>query len=135
MARKLVIEEVKELDNLVIQPETESKSGEFEAQYNQEEGTVDFELADGTPVQVTSPKAKQFLLIEGFIKTAPEEYKTESFLIIKLASLCITKFGKKTKLTFDELLEVLEVEDIERVAAAIGYFRDKFEYLSRKSAV
>ncbi|MEA5603711.1 hypothetical protein [Nostoc sp. UHCC 0252] len=139
MARKLVIEEVKELDKAeVVQaqelPANEEESGEFQAQYNPDEQTVDFELLDGTPVQLKSPKAKQFLLMEGFIQTAPEEYKTNMFVLLKLASLCMTKFGSKSKLTFEELLEVLEVEDLERVAAAIFYFQDKITYLGRKSA-
>ncbi|MFN6460550.1 MAG: hypothetical protein RMZ41_001715 [Nostoc sp. DedVER02] len=133
MARKPVIEEVKELDKVeAALPEVE-KSGEFQATYNQDEQTVDFELTDGTPVQVKSPKAKQILLLEGFINTAPQEYKTDSFAMLKLASLCVTKFGDKAKLSFEELLELLELEDIERVAAAIGYFRDKLAYLGKKA--
>ncbi|MEH1957665.1 hypothetical protein [Nostoc sp.] len=133
MARKLVIEEVKELDKVeAALPEVE-KSDEFQAVYNQDEQTVDFELTDGTPIQVKSPKAKQFLLLEGFLKNSPEEYKTDSFAILKLASLCMTKFGKKSKVSFEELLEILELEDIERVAAAIGYFRDKLAYLGSKA--
>ncbi|MGV0103971.1 hypothetical protein NSTCB13_02617 [Nostoc sp. DSM 114160] len=131
MAKKLVIEEVKELDKVEVMQPIEEESNKFEAVYNQDEQTVDFELTDGTPVQVKSPKAKQFLLLEGFIKSSPEEYKTDSFAILKLASLCITKLGKKSKVSFEELLEILELEDIERVAAAIGHFRDKLAYLGR----
>ncbi len=137
MARKLVIEEVKELDKVEAAQSQDlaeiEKADEFQAVYNEDEKTVDFELTDGTKVQLKSPKAKQALLLNGFLKTAPEEYITTEMLMFKLASLCITKFGKKSKLTFEELLDILELKDMGRVVAAISYFRDFFEYLAEQS--
>jgi len=130
MAKKVLIEEVK-------QPQVEEvftlKSDEFKVNLDSDTQTVKFELTDGTSVEMKSPKTRQFLLLESFMKSAEDEYKTESFMALKLASLCITKFGDKDKVSFDELLEI-EIEDVERVAASLGCFRDKFEYLGRKSA-
>lgn len=134
MARKVIVEEVKEEVSVeAISLPKEIDSSEFQVEFNQEEGTVKFVLTDETPVEMKSPKTRQFLLLESFLKSADEDYKTESFIALKLASLCMTKFGDKDKVSFDELLDILEVEDIERVAASLSCFRDKFEYLARKS--
>lgn len=132
MARKVIVEEPKQED--IISLTQKEDSSEFSVEFNQEEGTVTFQLTDGTVVKMKSPKTRQFLLLESFIKSADEEYKTESFLALKLASLCITKFGTKDKISFEELIDTLEIEDVERVAAAIVCFRDKLEYLAGKSA-
>ncbi|UKO99362.1 hypothetical protein [Nostoc sp. UHCC 0870] len=134
MARKVIVEEAKEIAPVEsISLPKEVDSSEFQVEFNQEEGTVKFILTDGTPVEMKSPKSRQFLLLESFLKSADEDYKTESFIALKLASLCMTKFGDKDKVSFDELLDILEVEDIERVAASLSCFRDKLEYLARKS--
>lgn len=103
----------------------------FEAIYDESTKEVRFELTSGIKIKLKSPKAKQFLLLDSFVKNAPEEYKTESFCTLKLASLCICKYGDKDSVTFDELIDELEVEDIERVVAGLSFFRDKFEHLSK----
>lgn len=135
MVRKVIVEEPKQptQEEIVSLPEKE-QSSEFQVEFNQEEGIVNFKLTDGTPVQMNSPKTRQFLLLESFVKSAESEYKTDSFIVLKLASLCITKFGAKDKISFEELIDTLEIEDVERVAAAIGCFQDKFKYLAGKSA-
>ncbi|MBD2196614.1 MULTISPECIES: hypothetical protein [Calothrix] len=132
MAKRVVIEgtpsESPTLINNESQPiqEVEKKS---EIDFNAEEGIASFKLEDGTPVVMKSPKTRQFLLLESFMKSTEAEYKTESFIAVKLASLCITKFGNKDKVTFDELLDELEITDLERVAEAIMCFQDKLEAL------
>ncbi|ANV88495.1 hypothetical protein [Picosynechococcus sp. PCC 7117] len=114
--------------------ETKPNSDEFQAKFNPDTQTAQFSLIDGTPVEIKSPKAKQFLLLDSFINHASEEYKTESFIFLKLASLCITSFGDKDSISFEELVDLLEIEDIERIGASMSFFRDKFDYLSRKSS-
>lgn len=134
MATKRVVKEVDipVVDNL---PEVEAEDTSlFTANYDQDNQVVSFELTDGTPVVMKSPKAKQFLLLESFAKQAEQEYLTDSFVMLKLASVCITKYGKKDSITFNDLVDNLELEDIERVVSALSFFRDKLEYLARKSA-
>ncbi|AFY49008.1 hypothetical protein Nos7524_3208 [Nostoc sp. PCC 7524] len=134
MARKVVMEEMKQISsehtNSLV---SEGNNNEFQVEFNQEEGIVRFQLTDGTLIQLNSPKAKQFLLLDSYLKVAEEEFRTESFIALKLASLCITKFGDRDKISFNELLDILEIEDVERMAASLNCFRDKLEYLARKS--
>lgn len=113
-------------------PVESTESTEFQVEYNQEEGIASFSLEDGTAIVMKSPKTRQFLLLDSFMKSVDSDYKTESFVAVKLASLCITKFGDRDKVTFDELLDNLEITDLERVAAAIMCFRDKLEAVGRK---
>ncbi len=139
MRQKRVIEEVKELapqeDTLkeaeVFQSETVEESSEFKAEYDADAGIVSFELTDGTPVSMKSPKTRQFLLLESFMSTAEPEYRTNSFIALKLAALCITKYGKNPSISFDNLVDNLELQDTERLAAGLAFFQDKFEYLSK----
>lgn len=120
MARKIEIEDKQEkVDN----------STSFEAEFNEEEGLVSFHLTDGTPVEMRSPKTRQILQLESYIKTAPEDERTDSFVALKFASLVIIKFGDKSKISFDELLDNLEPFDIKRVAAALSLFRGILESL------
>lgn len=111
-----------------------SESNEFKVEYNPDEGTASFELEDGTPVVMKSPKTRQLLRLESFISSADPEYRTDSFTAVKLASLCISKFGDKDSVTFDYLLDELDFTDLERLAAALSCFRDKLEAITRKAA-
>ncbi|MFS0515146.1 hypothetical protein ACEYW6_10535 [Nostoc sp. UIC 10607] len=139
MRQKRVIEEVKELiaqedttiEAEVLQSETVEESSEFKAEYDADTGIVTFELTDGTPVSMKSPKTRQFLLLESFLNSAEPEYKTESFLALKLSALCIIKYGKNTSISFDNLIDNLELQDMERLAAGLAFFQDKLEYLSK----
>jgi hypothetical protein len=133
MPRKIIVPKTD------IQPEEFTKqnnepSDKFEVNYDSDKQQVKFKLLNGTEVEISSPKAKQFLLLESFIKSASEEYKTDSFIMLKLVSLCITKFGNKTSITFNELLDLLEVEDIERLVAGLTFFRDKFDYIAKRGS-
>lgn len=138
---KRVIEEVKELtpqedttiEAEVLQSETVEESSEFKAEYDADTGIVTFELTDGTPVAMKSPKTRQLLLLEGWISNVTEEYKTNSFIALKLAALCITKFGKNPSVSFDNLLDTIEFEDMERLAAGLAFFQDKLESLSKST--
>jgi hypothetical protein len=137
MARRVSEGVIQDTPNLIsseeITPQSDNPvlSTEVNTIYNQEEGKVSFSLEDGTQVVMKSPKTRQFLLLESFIKSVEPEYKTESFIAIKLASLCITKFGNEDKISFDNLLDNLEINDLERVAEAITCFRDKLESIAR----
>lgn len=134
MAKRVVIEGTNEQSPSLIS-NTQPNQINFKSDYDEEAGIVSFQLEDGTPVVMKSPKTRQFLLLEGFMKSVEPEYKTESFIAVKLASLCITKFGNKDKVTFDELLDELEITDLERVAEAIMCFQDKLSALTGKSDI
>ncbi|MBD2168062.1 hypothetical protein H6G04_27125 [Calothrix membranacea FACHB-236] len=114
-------------------PELPSESNEFKVNYNPDEGIASFELKDGTPVVMKSPKTRQFLLLESFMNSAEPEYKSVSFMGVKLASLCITKFGNRDSVTFDDLLDELDFTDLERLAAAISCFQDKLDAIASKA--
>jgi hypothetical protein len=140
MATKRVVKEaaIPVIDNL---PEVDSTSqvdtedpSLFNVNHDPDNQVVSFELTDGTSVVMKSPKAKQFLLLESFAKQADQEYLTDSFIMLKLASVCITKYGNQSSITFNDLMDNLELEDIERVVSALSFFRDKLDYLARKSA-
>lgn len=127
MARKVT--PLAEAAELAQEPAPTPKT--FQVNYDDEAGTVSFEMADGTPVLLKKPKTRQLLLMQSWLSSAPDEYKTNAFMVFKLASLCTAKYGKKKELTFDELLD-LELEDAERMAKALECFRDFFEQLQRR---
>lgn len=104
----------------------EEKVDEFEAEYDEVAATVSFKLLDGTDVIIKEPGTRQILLLEGFIKSHDEEYRTDTFIMLAIASYSIIKFGVRKNIKFDELIDQLQLDDIQRVAAAIGYFRDFF---------
>lgn len=132
--KKPIIEEVIVEETLPhVEGSKTDDNTNFDVTYDPDNQKVSLVLLDGTPVEITSPKAKQFLLLESFIKSAPEEYKTDSFVMIKLASVCITKYGDETSITFDALLDNLEIEDLERLVAGLTFFRDKLEYLTGRA--
>ena len=133
--KKPIIEEVIVEATLPLSkgPVTDDNTN-FDVTYDSDTQTVFLTLKDGTAVEITSPKAKQFLLLESFVKSAAEEYKTDSFVMIKLASLCITKYGEAKFITFDNLLDNLEIEDLERLVAGLTFFRDKLEYLTGRAS-
>ena len=137
MARQKVSVVEESNNNVEVMEDISSKEtdNKFEALYDSDTGVVTFELTDGTPVSMKSPKTRQFLLLESFMKQSPEEYKTESFLALKLASLCINKYAGKSNISFEELIDILEIEDVERVAAALTFFQDKFVYLSKPASL
>lgn len=128
MARK-VIEEVQKAPD-----PTPTPVKTFDVFYDEDKGELKFNLSDGTLVEMRSPTAKILLLLESWYQNpkTSEDYKSTSFLMMKVASLCITKFGDKDKVTFDEFVDKLSIEDLERVVKAVACFRDFFEYLQRR---
>lgn len=100
--------------------------------YDEEAGSVSFKFSDDTPVILKAPTTRQFLILEGFIKNADHDYRTEAFVALKLASLCIIKIGDKDKITFDELVDRLQFTDFERLAAGLEFFRDIIESVVKK---
>ncbi|MBD2060509.1 hypothetical protein H6F88_31705 [Oculatella sp. FACHB-28] len=121
---------------LVSQPaivEEQEEPKEFEITQDEEAGIVSFELVDGTPVVLRSPKPKDFLLMNSFVKLADDEYKTEEMLGFKLITLCMTKYGSKNKVDFYEFLDSVEdIEDLQRTATAFSFFRSNLERLQAK---
>jgi hypothetical protein len=122
----------------VKQEDTVQQGDSFEAQFDEEAGAVEFELVDGTSITIKEPKAKAFLLMNSWMQNASEEYKSDQFAAMKLAHSCMVNYShpeKGNKIpTFDEFLDELEVEDIERVGAALGCFRNVFDRLADKAA-
>ncbi|BBD59503.1 hypothetical protein NIES2109_22900 [Nostoc sp. HK-01] len=128
MARKVTaVEEPKPSVVALPVPKT------FTVDYDDEAGIVSFELADGTPVVMKKPRTRQLLLIDSWRNSVEPEYLTNAFTSLKLASLCITKFGDKDKATFDDLAD-LDFENCERVVKALECFRDVFEHLQQHAA-
>ncbi|ALF55621.1 hypothetical protein ACX27_26715 [Nostoc piscinale CENA21] len=123
MVRKVTT--VEEPKQVIEAPKT------FAVQYDDEAGTVSFNLSDGTPVEMRKPRTRQLLLIDSWKSTADPEYVTTAFTALKLASLCVTKFGNANKVSFDELIDV-DFEDCERVVKALECFRDVFDSLQAR---
>lgn len=110
----------------------------FEVQFDEEAGIVEFSLENGAEITLKEPKAKAFLLMNSWMQSAPEEYKSNEFASMKLAHSCMIKYSHSEQGNaspkFEEFLDQLEVGDIERVAAALGCFRKVFNQLADKAA-
>lgn len=121
-----------------VKQEDTVQPGDFEIQFDEEAGIVEFQLENGTEIVIKEPKAKAFLLMNSWMQSAPEEYKSDQFAAMKLAHSCITKYSNPNKgsviPTFNEFIDELEIEDIERVGAALGCFRKVFDRLAEKAA-
>ncbi|WP_414579110.1 hypothetical protein [Anabaena sp. CCY 9402-a] len=124
MARRVVV--AAEPQPVVVEAKT------FEVQYDDEAGTVSFNLSDGTPVILEKPKTRQMLLIESWLSSVEPEYKTSAFTTLKLASLCTIKYGEATKISFDKIIDI-DFEDCERVVKALECFRDFFEHMAKRA--
>lgn len=113
--------------------EAEKEVNSFELTHDEEAGTVSFSLVDGTPVILRSPKPKDFLLVNSFMKQAEPEYLTEEMLGFKLITLCMSKLGNQTKVDFYQFLDQVEdIEDFQRIGEAFNFFRDQLERLTSK---
>lgn len=103
-------------------------------EYDEEAGTATVELCDGTSVTLKEPKARAILQMESWQKTAPPEKAGHGFAQVKLAHTCITTFnGKPEKPGFDDFIDMLEVEDLEVLAAALACF-PAIQRLNRRAA-
>lgn len=128
MARKVTVVEEPKPSVVASSPDTKT----FTVEYDDEAGIVSFELADGTPVVMKKPRTRQLLLIDSWRNSVDLEYRTSAFTALKLASLCITKYGQNDKASFDDLAD-LDFEDCERVVKALECFRDVFEHLQQRA--
>ncbi|MBD2515189.1 hypothetical protein H6G93_09245 [Nostoc sp. FACHB-973] len=111
-----------------------NQTSTFDVEHKVDEQIVTFHLINGKRVSMRSPNTKQFLLLQSWLQSVEQEFKSDQLVAIKLASLCIIEFDGKPKITFDELLDSLEFDDLERVAAAISLFRDKIDALSARAS-
>lgn len=103
----------------------------FQAIHDEINNTVTFDLINGKTVVIKEPSTKQILLLEGFIKSHTEEYRTDAFIMLAIASYSIVKYGDRNKITFDELLDELELDDMERLATAMSHFQSFFSKLTK----
>lgn len=108
----------------------------LDAVFNSDDNTVEFSL-NGIDVTIREPNAKDFLLMESWLRNADEDYKDPQIMLIKLAQLCIVKYGSEKKVNFENFFNSLvSFDDVEVVATAIGFFRDPiskyFERLSKR---
>ncbi|MBD2256653.1 hypothetical protein [Pseudanabaena sp. FACHB-2040] len=110
-------------------PEPEQEG--YTVQHDEEAGTVTFALLDGTEYTIKEPKAKAFLLMQGWYAKAPSEYQSDAFATVKLVHGCI----QGDKPGFDAFVDALELEDMERLGAALSCFRGLGERVKRMSAV
>lgn len=112
----------------VVEPTSQVKS--FTVEHDDEAGTVSFELADGTAVVLREPKAKQFLMVQSWIRKQPDEdLRSDEFAMLRLAHAASTGLPD-----WNTFLDNLEPEDMLRVVRAIGFFRDSIERFSRTAA-
>ncbi|MGJ3244938.1 MAG: hypothetical protein ACFE0I_02555 [Elainellaceae cyanobacterium] len=114
-------------DSQGFEPKPKSKvedSNQMEIEFDEDANTATFSLTTGHQLTLSEPKPKQFLLLESWLQNADEEYRSNSFVVMKLAQLCLVDM----KVTFNQFLDMLDnFDDIERVAAAIGFFRNSLE--------
>ena len=101
---------------------------QLELETNLENNSVKFQLSNGTELTLREPIGKDFLLMESWFRSAAIEYRDPQIMLIKLASLVATP-----QIGFEQLFDSLvEFDDIERVAAAIGTFRDRLSDYFRR---
>jgi hypothetical protein len=110
------------------EPESNPEGYPVNLQFDELENRVTFQLYDGTQIELKSPKGKQFLQIQSWYQSAPEEYRSDVFSSIKLAHTCMVSYiplnsKLSTVPSFEDFLDTLEVEDIERVGSALTCFR------------
>lgn len=101
----------------------------FFVEQDTEAGTIEFDFTTGQHIVLREPKAKQFLLMQSWMRTAPEEYQTEEFAMVRLAHACM-----KDAPPFDVFLDSLEAEDLLRLVSAIAFFRAHVEAFGRAAA-
>jgi hypothetical protein len=126
-----------------IEPETIEKPKAFTYAYDDELGTVDFELTDGTPVTLRSPRTRDFLTVSSWLSTADAELQSDQMSILRMAAACMAKLGNGkaalTHVTLDQLLDKLDEtndpEDITRLAIAVNCFRDQLERFFKRDRV
>lgn len=111
------------------EPETEAIAkptpNTFVMEHDDEAGTVDFELLDGTPIQLKSPTKKQLWAVTGWLNSAGEDYRSDVMLTLKLAQICVAKWGDRPSIGFDEMLDTIDPVDFKRLGAAVSCFRDR----------
>jgi hypothetical protein len=94
--------------------------------YQEEKGIVEVILSDGSKVVLRSPTTLKLMQVESWASLDPVNGGT-SMLILKLIHVCLVKWGGRTGLDFEEMVDLIPVEslrvDLGRLAEAIGCFQ------------
>jgi hypothetical protein len=109
---------------------SESDDQILEVTHDIDDNTVFFSV-NGISLTLREPIGKDFLLLDSWLNQAPDEYRDLGIVLVKLASLCAV--GKKVP--FDTLFDnLISLDDVERVGAAMSFFRDSIgAYLARRA--
>jgi hypothetical protein len=108
-------------------PEQEPEPMLFVMEHDDEAGTVEFQISDGTAVTLKSPTKRQLWAVTGWTNSASEDERSDLMLMLKITQICCIKWGDRPGISFDELSEQVEPEDLPRLGAAIACFRDRLE--------
>jgi hypothetical protein len=103
----------------------------FTYAYDDELGTVDFELTDGTPVTLRSPRTSQLLTVSSWMSTSEPEMRSNEMVIMRIAAVCAVRMGELARVSMAELLNKLDetndLDDIKRLAIAVNCFRSELK--------
>lgn len=107
-------------------------------------------ISNGAFLVFREPKPKHFLKIESWLSNAPGEYRTDSFMNLKIAqvSLVSATFPNPVEcesgsileeslsaVSYEDFLDIFETpEDLEGVANCLGFFRDQITSFFSKIA-
>jgi hypothetical protein len=110
------------------EPAPEIAADEMQVTLDPDTGIATFALEDGTRLGIKEPKARQLLAAQSFMESAPVEERGSITMNVRLVYCCIVQYfapgssASKVKPDWDSFLDGLEIEDIGRVAAALGAF-------------
>jgi hypothetical protein len=92
-------------------------------QYDEQAGTATFELESGLTVVLKEPKAKDFIYLSSKLETVESWQRSPTMAAYILAHFMIESITGYEKLpSFDEFLDLLADDDLERVGAAFTCF-------------
>jgi hypothetical protein len=103
-----------------------------QVEHDLDANTVTFQV-NGRSLTLREPLGKDFLLLEAWMRQAPEDYRDIQIMMVKLASLCSVDDGDSKKIGFQNLFDsLITLDDVEVVGTAIGFFRDSIgKYFTR----
>jgi hypothetical protein len=92
-------------------------------QYDEQAGTATFHLESGLTVVLKEPKAKDFIYLSSKLETVESWQRSPTMAAYILAHFMIESITGYEKLpSFDEFLDLLADDDLERVGAAFTCF-------------
>jgi hypothetical protein len=131
-----------QVESIQLEPiaelETESDKS-FTYVHDDEAGTVDFELTDGTPIRMRSPRTTQFLAVTSWLSTVDPEMRSDEMAVLRVAAACVVKMGKMTSVSMAQLLEKLDetndIDDVKRLAIAVNCFQAELERFFKRNSI